>query len=71
MILTDGHHLVSDESVDELHQFAQHIGLSRGWFQDHPDHPHYDLFGRAHSRAVQAGAQHMPSKQLVRRLKKR
>lgn len=70
-ILTDGKHLVSDESVDELHAFARRMGLNREWFQKHPVHPHYDLFGRAHARAIQHGARHMPSKQLARRLKKK
>lgn len=36
-------HLVSDESFEELHDFAQRIGLRRRWFQDKGNVPHYDL----------------------------
>jgi hypothetical protein len=35
-------HMVAD-TLDELHVFASTIGMRREWFQDHPDHPHYDL----------------------------
>jgi hypothetical protein len=46
MILFDGSHLVSDQSIDELHRFAnsRRIGLKREWFQDHR-YPHYDVLG--------------------------
>lgn len=45
MILFDGTHMVSDESLDELHAEAERIGLHRDWFQPHPRHSHYDVFG--------------------------
>lgn len=53
MIFTDGTHLVSDTSEEELHAFAQHIGLKRKWYQK----GHYDMTApwRVH-RAVAAGA---------------
>lgn len=44
MILTDGVHLISDKSLDELHDFAASMGLKRHWFQGkNKGHPHYDL----------------------------
>jgi hypothetical protein len=53
---TDGVHLVA-ETLDDLHEFAQAIGLKREWFQDHPRHPHYDLTTiRAVRRAINRGA---------------
>lgn len=55
MVYTDGIHLVAD-SLDELHAFAQKIGLKREWFQDHPKHPHYDIFGIMYNKARKAGA---------------
>ena len=65
MIMTDGTHLVSSESLDELHTFARTIGLRRGWFQDHRI-PHYDLFGwRMLQKAMEAGAQMLPARDLV------
>lgn len=42
MIYTDSVHLVGDK-LQELHAFAQLVGLKRQWFQDHPHHPHYDI----------------------------
>lgn len=43
MIYTDRVHLISDTSLEELHEFAERLGLRREWFQNHPRHPHYDL----------------------------
>ena len=43
MIYTDKIHMVAD-SLEELHQFAQKIGLSRAYFEGTmKKHPHYDL----------------------------
>jgi len=43
VIYTDGIHLAVDGLQEELHRFAQSVGLKREWFQDQPDHPHYDI----------------------------
>ncbi|OFW62930.1 MAG: hypothetical protein A2Y74_05675 [Actinobacteria bacterium RBG_13_63_9] len=64
MILTDGTHLVSTASLEELHTFAARIGLSLWWFQDHRV-PHYDLFGRKPGLAEQAGAKVVTRRDLV------
>lgn len=65
MIITDGIHLVSTESEEELHSFAAGLGLKREWYhggQKRPQHlkrkrPHYDLTTkRAVKRAVESGA---------------
>lgn len=66
MILTDGAHLVSDESLPELDQFACLIGLKPGWFQQHRI-PHYDLLGKMVPRALRAGAQFVSTRELIRR----
>jgi hypothetical protein len=50
MILFDGVHLATNGPIEELHEFAQSIGLKREWFQDHPRHPHYDVWGKLASR---------------------
>lgn len=57
-------HLVSDTSYDELHAFARVIGVpERGFERDH-----YDVPERLYAAAVAAGAQPVPSKELVARL---
>lgn len=48
-------HMFAD-SVDELHQFAERLKLKREWFQDKPDHPHYDIALRKRIVAVKLGA---------------
>jgi hypothetical protein len=69
MIYTDGTHLISDHSPEELHRFAQGIGLRREWFQDHR-RPHYDILSsQIRKRALRAGAMMVGRKQLVRIMK--
>ena len=59
-------HLVSDESFDELHEFALGIGLpERGFHRDH-----YDVPADLYDRVVAAGAIAVSSRELVARLKK-
>lgn len=48
-------HLVTDGDLEELHAFAQRIGLRRGWFDAHSI-PHYDLTSGKREEAVRAGA---------------
>ena len=48
-------HLAAD-SVEELQEFARVIKLSRSWFQNKPDLPHYDLTYGMRARAVAFGA---------------
>ena len=49
-------HLFAD-SVEELHAFAQGIGMKRSWFQNNPRLPHYDLNENRRRVALEAGAQ--------------
>jgi hypothetical protein len=68
MILTDGTHLVSDESLEELHTFAKRLGLKLFWFQP-GRHPHYDLTTRRMNRkAVDMGAKRVDSRTLVSKM---
>jgi len=48
-------HLAAD-SVEELQEFARVIKLSRSWFQNKPELPHYDLTYGMRARAVAFGA---------------
>jgi hypothetical protein len=58
-------HLVSDESVDELHAFADRTGIPRRGFQG----DHYDVPEDHYAELVAAGAEPTPSRELLRRLK--
>jgi Protein of unknown function (DUF4031) len=58
-------HLVSDESLDELHVFAVQAGLPRRAFQG----DHYDVPEEHHDRLVADGARPVPSRELVQRLR--
>lgn len=57
-------HLVSDLSYDELHAFADGLGVPRRAFE----RDHYDLPSHRYADAVRAGAVEVGSKELVRRL---
>ena len=59
-------HMVSDESVGELHEFAATIGLKRKAFQG-VSRPHYDLRPSKRRLAVSMGAQEVGMRDLVRR----
>jgi hypothetical protein len=58
-------HLVSDTSHDELHAFAQQLGLPPRAF--HRDH--YDVPAELRDRALELGAEPVSSRELLRRLK--
>jgi Protein of unknown function (DUF4031) len=57
-------HLVSDDSLDELHVFAAAAGIPRRGF----DHDHYDVPAHKYDEIVAQGAEPVTGKQLVRRL---
>jgi len=58
-------HLVSDHSLDELHAFAARVGVPRQGF----DRDHYDVPAEAYDRLVVAGAEAVPSRELLVRLR--
>lgn len=63
-VYTDGFHLVAD-TIEELHAFADSIGMKRKWFQDKRK-PHYDLFGRKADIAYLKGAEKVTDRECVR-----
>lgn len=70
MIFTDGIHLIASESLEELHAFAQTIGLPPRWFHNSRRHPHYDLLTpESRERAFAAGAAQKRSRDLVQILR--
>ena len=58
-------HLVSDESYEELHVFADRLGIPRRAFQG----DHYDIPSWAREEAIALGAVPVDSRELVRRLR--
>lgn len=58
-------HLVSDESLAELHEFAAVAGLPERGF----DRDHYDIPDEMHARLVELGAHPVDTRELVRRLR--
>ena len=59
-------HMVSDESVEELHEFAAKIGLKRKAYQS-VSRPHYDLRPSKRRLAVSLGAEEVGKRDLLRR----
>ena len=56
-------HLWTDGDIDELHKFAQSIGLKRRWFQD-------KMFshGLADKTWVRGGKTHAPTQSILRNM---
>jgi hypothetical protein len=54
-------------TLEELHSFAQSIGLKRHWFHNkrRRHHPHYDLKGRYVQLAIKAGSNVMTTRWLI------
>lgn len=70
MIYFDGVHLSAD-SLDELHAFAERIGLKRCWFHGRARHPHYDITTPKKAETVlKNGASIVTKKQMVEITKK-
>lgn len=57
-------HLISDVSYDELHAFAEKLGVPRRAFE----RDHYDLPSGRYADAVAAGAVEVSSREVVRLL---
>jgi hypothetical protein len=59
-------HLVAD-SLDELHWFANSLGLKRAWFQAQASLPHYDVTVETRIMALNRGAVDSDRRTLVAR----
>ena len=60
-------HMATDGPIEELHRFAERIGLCRSRLQHHRLVPHYDLRPVVREGAVALGAVEVSSKELLRR----
>lgn len=57
-------HMVAD-SMEELHAFAERIGVKKHFFHRSKTAPHYDITSEQHSVAIAAGAQLVPSREVL------
>ena len=57
-------HLVSDQSYDELHEFAARLGIPRRAFQG----DHYDIPAEMRDEALALGAAPVSAREVVKRL---
>lgn len=72
-IYFDGIHLVSDSSIQELHEFAERVGLKRHWFQNKRRRfrPHYDVKGlNLRLRAFNLGAIYVSQREVISALRR-
>ncbi len=51
------HMWTDNEDKEELHEFAESIGLKRTWFQEHHILDHYDLVPNKRKLALRMGAE--------------
>ena len=58
-------HMITDGDLEELHQFAQALGLPRRRFQNHARHPHYDLMPASRAIAVALGAVEVSTSEML------
>ena len=58
-------HMVSDVSLDELHEFARTLGIPERGF----DRDHYDIPEQMQQRAIEEGAVLVSSRELMERLR--
>lgn len=66
---TDNAHLFAD-SVEELHAFAEALGLRRRWFQYKPGKlPHYDVTPGFYWQAIRRGAVHLERAEAVAKMR--
>jgi hypothetical protein len=56
--------MVSDVSIDELHEFAKQAGIPRHWFHN-AKFPHYDLNPINREKALTLNAKEVSSKEIV------
>lgn len=57
-------HMLAD-TIDELHEMADRIGVHRKWFQKRASTPHYDICLSKRALAVEYGAIEVGRRQLV------
>jgi hypothetical protein len=59
------------DTLEELHQMAEAIGIQRRWFQNKKDFPHYDISKSKKALAIQNGAVEITPQELVTMMRER
>lgn len=62
-------HLTAD-SIQEMHEFCQNLGIGKHFYHKGANHPHYDLNEVNRIKAIEAGAVEVSSKEFVKIAKK-
>ena len=57
-------HMVAD-TLEELHEMADKIGIDRKWFQSDSRYPHYDICKTKRALAVENGAKEVTGRDIV------
>jgi hypothetical protein len=57
-------HLVAD-TYEEMHEFAEKVGIKPHFFHKNTKYPHYDISGEQRDLALQLGASSITSRELV------
>lgn len=57
------------DSVEELHEMADKIGIKRKWFQNHKKYPHYDICLAKKKLAIKYEAEEISTRELIKRFK--
>lgn len=60
-------HMVSDTSIDQLHEMADKIGVDRKHFQK-KSRPHYDVCKAKRALAISHGAKPVSGREVIRAL---
>ena len=58
-------HLFAD-TIQELQQMVDKIGVNRKWFQKNPSFPHYDIALSKKKLAIEHGAKEIKYREIVR-----
>jgi len=61
-------HMIAD-TLDELHEMASLIGVSKKHFQNKPKKPHYDVCKQMKKKAISLGAKQVNDREIIRILR--
>lgn len=58
-------HMAAD-TLEELHQMAANIGVSKKHFQNKQSKPHYDICKQSKQKAIELGAKEVNDREIIR-----